>query len=46
MVMTSTNNLALMLSESLDNLQQQQNQKNPGRWCCKKPGGEGEKNRL
>ena len=43
MVMTSTNNLALMLSESLDNLQQQQNQSKPGSGACKKPGGEGEK---
>ena len=43
MVMTSTNNLALMLSESLDNLQQQQNQKKPGSGTCSKPGGEGEK---
>jgi len=43
MVMTSTNNLALMLSESLDNLQQQQNQKKPGSGSCSKPGGEGEK---
>ena len=42
MVMTSTNNLALMLSESLDNLQQQQNQKNqPGDGSCNKPGGKG-----
>ena len=45
MVMTSANNLALMLSESLDNLQQQQKQKQgqPGSGACKKPGGEGEK---
>jgi len=45
MVMTSANNLALMLSESLDNLQQQQNKKQgkPGSGSCNKPGGEGEK---
>ena len=45
MVMTSTNNLALMLSESLDNIQQQQKQKQskPGSGSCNKPGGEGEK---
>lgn len=45
MVMTSTNNLALMLSESLDNIQQQQRKKQgkPGSGSCDKPGGEGEK---
>lgn len=43
MVMTSANNLALMLSESLDNLQKQQNQSKPGSGSCKKPGGTGEK---
>ncbi len=43
LVMTSANNLALMLSESLDNLQQQQNQSKPGSGSCKKPGGKGEK---
>ena len=43
MVMTSTNNLALMLSESLDNMQQQMNQSKPGSGSCKKPGGKGEK---
>ncbi|HQG38128.1 MAG TPA: hypothetical protein PLK15_03280, partial [Chitinophagales bacterium] len=43
MVMTSANNLALMLSESLDNIQQQQNQKKPGSGSCNKPGGKGEK---
>jgi hypothetical protein len=43
MVMTSTNNLALMLSESLDNLQQQQKQMKPGSGQCNKPGGEGSK---
>ncbi len=43
LVMTSTNNLALMLSESLDNLQQMQKQKKPGSGSCSKPGGKGEK---
>ena len=43
MVMTSTNNLALMLSESLDNMQQQMKQSKPGSGSCKKPGGEGDK---
>lgn len=40
-VMTSANNLALMLSESLDNLQMQMNQmkqSQPGSGQCKKPG--------
>ncbi len=46
MVMTSSNNLALMLSESLDNLQQQQNSKKPGSGSCDKPGGKGEKPNL
>ena len=43
LVMTSANNLALMLSESLDNIQQQQKQSKPGSGSCKKPGGTGEK---
>lgn len=43
LVMTSTNNLALMLSESLDNMQQQQKSKKPGSGSCNKPGGEGQK---
>jgi hypothetical protein len=43
MVMTSANNLALMLSESLDNIQQQQNQSKPGSGSCNKPGGKGQK---
>src|SRR4051812_47452349 len=43
MVMTSANNLALMLSESLDNLQQQQKNMKPGSGSCNKPGGKGEK---
>lgn len=43
-VMTHTNNLALMLSESLDNLQQQQNQmkqKMSGDGTCNKPNKSG-----
>ncbi len=43
LVMTAANNLALMLSESLDNLQQQQKSKKPGSGSCNKPGGEGQK---
>jgi hypothetical protein len=43
MVMTSANNLALMLSESLDNLQQMQKSKKAGNGSCMKPGGEGQK---
>ncbi|HND82202.1 MAG TPA: hypothetical protein PKY54_02595 [Chitinophagales bacterium] len=43
MAMTATNNLALMLSESLDNMQMQMNQSKPGSGACKKPGGKGEK---
>src|SRR4051812_22007262 len=43
MVMTSANNLALMLAESLDNLQQQQKNMKPGSGSCSKPGGKGEK---
>ncbi|MCB0507007.1 MAG: DUF4175 domain-containing protein [Bacteroidetes bacterium] len=48
MVMTSTNNLALMLSESLDNIQQMQRKKQgkPGNGSCKNPGGEGERPSL
>jgi len=48
MVMTSTNNLALMLSESLDNIQKMQKQKQgkPGSGSCDKPGGEGQKPSL
>ncbi len=37
-VMTSVNNLALLLSESLDKMQQQQQQSKPGSGSCKKPG--------
>jgi len=40
-VMTSANNLALLLSESMDNMQQQQNSGSPGSGSCKKPGGKG-----
>jgi hypothetical protein len=40
-VMTSANNLALLLSESMDNMQQQQNAGNPGSGSCNKPGGKG-----
>lgn len=43
MVMTSANNLALMLSESLDNLQQQLQQQQQGEGSCDKPGGKGKK---
>jgi len=43
MVMTSANNLALMLSESLDNLQQQLQQQQEGSGSCDKPGGKGKK---
>jgi hypothetical protein len=43
LVMTASNNLALMLSESLDNLQQQQKAKKSGSGSCSKPGGEGDK---
>ena len=45
-VMTAVNNLALLLSESLQKMQQQQQQnKNskPGSGSCKKPGGSGSK---
>jgi hypothetical protein len=42
-VMTSENNLALMLSESLDQMMQQQQQSKPGSGKCSKPGGTGSK---
>jgi hypothetical protein len=42
--MTSVNNLALMLSEVLQSMQQQSNKmKVPGAGSCKKPGGKGAK---
>jgi hypothetical protein len=45
--MTSINNLALMLNESLENMQKQAQQqmksKSPGSGNCKKPGGKGQK---
>ena len=37
-VMTSVNNLALLLSEALDQMQQQQQNAKPGSGSCKKPG--------
>ena len=40
-VMTNANNLALMLAESLDQMQQQMKQSKPGSGKCKKPGGKG-----
>lgn len=42
-VMTSENNLALLLSESLDQMMQQQQQSKPGSGKCSKPGGTGSK---
>lgn len=42
-VMTSANNLALMLDESLQQMQQQMNQGKPGSGSCNKPGGTGMK---
>ncbi len=43
--MTSVNNLALMLNESLNQMQEEAKQKNgpPGSGSCKKPGGKGSK---
>lgn len=45
MVMTSYNNLALLLNESLQSMQQQANSQNqqPGSGSCNKPGGKGQK---
>lgn len=40
-VMTSYNNLALMLNESLQQMQQQMQQMMPGSGSCNKPGGSG-----
>jgi hypothetical protein len=42
-VMTSYNNLALMLNESLQQMQQQMQQQMPGSGSCDKPGGKGKK---
>ena len=44
-VMTGVNNLALMLSEALNEMQQQMQKKEPkeGGGSCKKPGGKGKK---
>ena len=45
--MTSINNLTLMLSEALEQMQQQQAQQSkPGNGSCKKPGGAGKKPSL
>jgi flagellar biosynthesis GTPase FlhF len=42
-VMTGLNNLAVMLMESMENMQQQMSQKKKGSGSCKKPGGNGNK---
>lgn len=42
-VMTSFNNLALLLDEALQQMQQQMAQKQPGKGNCEKPGGQGAK---
>lgn len=42
-LMTSANNLALMLDESLQKMQQQMAQSKPGSGSCSKPGGKGMK---
>ncbi len=42
-VMTSFNNLALMLDEALKQMQQQSSQSKPGSGSCNKPGGSGKK---
>jgi hypothetical protein len=42
-VMTSYNNLALMLNESLENMQQQMQSMSGGGGSCDKPGGKGSK---
>jgi hypothetical protein len=44
--MTSINNLTLMLSEALQQMQQQQADSKPGQGSCKKPGGAGKKPSL
>jgi hypothetical protein len=41
--MTSINNLALMLSEALSQMQSQMKNKTPGSGSCNKPGGKGQK---
>ncbi len=40
--MTSYNNLALLLNESLENMQQQMKSMKPGSGSCNKPGGSGQ----
>lgn len=40
-VMTSYNNLALLLNESLQSMQQEMKNKQPGNGSCNKPGGKG-----
>ncbi|MCC7301026.1 MAG: hypothetical protein IT233_00135 [Bacteroidia bacterium] len=42
-VMTSLNNLALLLSEALNQMQQQMQNQMPGSGSCNKPGGKGKK---
>ncbi len=42
-VMTSVNNLALMLNEALENMEKQQANSQPGDQECEKPGGKGGK---
>lgn len=42
-VMTAYNNLALMLNESLQNMQEQMKNQMPGSGSCDKPGGKGSK---
>jgi hypothetical protein len=41
-VMTSANNLALMLSETMEQMQQAMAQSMPGKQQCQKPGGKGQ----
>ncbi|MFI5150960.1 MAG: DUF4175 family protein [Bacteroidia bacterium] len=41
--MTSVNNLALMLNESLNNMEQESKKGKPGSGSCNKPGGKGQK---
>lgn len=43
LVMTSYNNLALLLNESLQSMQQQAQSKQPGNGSCDNPGGSGKK---